>query len=122
MSDAAPATCPNCRRLEARIEVLEASLLKLEARLEEMEAHNVQLEARNAELEREVARLRKDSSNSHKPPSSDIVKPPAATRRRGKKRHIGGQPGHPRHERTPFPPEEIDRTQEYNFFNGLSGW
>jgi len=72
-----------------------------------------ELEAHNASLESEIARLRKDSSNSHKPPSSDIVKPPAARRRRGKKRRIGGQPGHPRHERTPFPPDQIDQTRQY---------
>jgi transposase len=92
MSEAAPATCPNCRRLEAR-------LLALEARVAELEAEN--------------ARLRKDSSNSHKPPSSDIVKPKPPAPPRGKKRRIGGQPGHPRHERAPFPPDQIDRTQEY---------
>ena len=34
------------------------------------------LEQRIAELEAEVARLRKNSSTSSKPPSSDIVKPP----------------------------------------------
>jgi len=65
---------------------------------------------RIAELEARIARLEKDSSNSHKPPSSDIVKPPAKPRR-GKKRRIGGQPGHPRHQRPPFPPEQVDRTQ-----------
>jgi transposase len=78
---------------------LEALVLKLQARIEALEAEN--------------ARLRKDSSNSHKPPSSDIVKPPPATQRHGKKRRIGGQPGHPRHERPPFPPEQIDQTRTY---------
>src|SRR3989338_3123311 len=48
------------------------------------------LEARIAELE---AKLGKDSSNSHKPPSSDLVKPPKAPRAKGK-RAKGGQPGH----------------------------
>ncbi len=67
---------------------------------------------RIAELEARIARLEKDSSNSHKPPSSDIVKPPPALGH-GKRRHIGGQPGHPRHERPPFPPDQIDQTQLY---------
>lgn len=64
------------------------------------------LEKRNAELEAEVAKLRKNSSNSSKPPSSDIVKPekPVGTG----KRRIGGQPGHPKHERAPFTPEQVD--------------
>jgi transposase len=67
---------------------------------------------RIAFLESELAKARKNSSNSSKPPSSDIVKPPAqrAKRMRGKKRKRGGQPGHPRHERSPFPPEEVDVT------------
>jgi hypothetical protein len=58
---------------------------------------------RIAALEAALARSRKDSSNSSKPPSSDIVKPPARPRANGGKRRIGGQPGHPRHER-PGPP------------------
>jgi transposase len=106
MSDAATTACPNCRRLEAR-------LLALEARVAQLEARNGALEARNASLESENARLRKDSSNSHKPPSSDIVKPKPPALPRGRKRHIGGQPGHARHERMPFPPDQIDQTREY---------
>ena len=53
--------------------------------------------ARIAELEQEIARLKKNSSNSSKPPSSDIVKPPRITlgRKNGKRRK-GAQPGHPR--------------------------
>lgn len=41
-----------------------------------------------AELEQKIARLEKNSSNSSKPPSSDIVKPPktGATRKRRKRR------------------------------------
>lgn len=68
---------------------------------------------RIAELEARIARLEKNSSNSHKPPSSDIVKPPPPARRHGKKRRIGGQPGHPRHQRPPFPPDQIDQTRLY---------
>lgn len=70
--------------------------------------------ARIAELEQEIARLKKNSSNSSKPPSSDIVKPAKITvcRKKGKRRK-GAQPGHPRHERTPFTEEEIDRQVTY---------
>ena len=56
----------------------------------------------------QIARLKRDSSNSSKPPSSDIVKPKNKGTRRGKrKRKIGGQKGHPRHERIPFPADDI---------------
>jgi transposase len=63
------------------------------------------------QLEAQIARMRKDSSNSSKPPSSDIVKP-KATKSKGKKK-AGGQKGHPRHTRDPFPPDQVDRTYTY---------
>ena len=73
--------------------------------------------ARIAELEAEVARLKKNSSTSSKPPSSDIVKPPRpAPRGSGRrKRRRGGQPGHQRHTRTPFPPERVDHAWTYEW-------
>ena len=71
------------------------------------------LQARIGQLEAEVARLKKNSGNSSKPPSSDIVKPPkpGAAKHWGK-RSIGGQPGHTKHERKPFGPDEVDRIIE----------
>ena len=91
-----------------------AIILQFERRLNELEAEVAALRKRNAELEAEVARLRKNSSNSSKPPSSDIVKPPKPPTPPGTgKRRIGGQPGHSRHERPAFTPEQIDRTRVY---------
>ena len=74
-------------------------------------ARCVELEARIAVLEGQLAKLQKHSGNSSKPPSSDIVKPPKKQTKPGRrrKRRIGGQPGHPRHERRPFTEEELDR-------------
>lgn len=63
------------------------------------------------QLESQVARMRKDSSNSSKPPSSDIVKP-KATKSKGK-RKPGGQKGHPRQMRELFAPEQVDRSYTY---------
>jgi len=62
------------------------------------------LEAKIAELE---ARLNQNSTNSSKPPSSDAphVKPAPPKAPSGKRR--GGQPGHPKAERTLLPPDEI---------------
>jgi transposase len=69
-----------------------------------------ELERRVAALEAELAKAKKNSANSSKPPSSDIVNPPKKPAKPGrpKKRKIGGQPGHPRHERTRFTEEELD--------------
>ena len=64
-------------------------------------------------LKEKIARLEKTSRNSSKPPSSDIVKPPKARASGRRNRKRGGQPGHAKYERTPFPPEQIDRTQRY---------
>ena len=58
----------------------------------------------------QLAAARKDSSTSSKPPSSDIVKPPKPPPPEGQdRRRIGGQPGHPKHERAAFPPEVDQR-------------
>jgi transposase len=80
--------------------------------------------ARIAELESQLARLKKNSSTSSRPPSSDIVKPPAATSRPGRKRkrRPGGQPGHKRHTRPPFPPERVDRAWIYEWAECDSTW
>jgi transposase len=72
------------------------------------------LERRIAELVARLARLEKNSGNSSKPPSSDIVKPLRPGRKKDKKkRKRGGQPGHPKHVRPAFPPEQIDQTKDY---------
>jgi len=65
------------------------------------------------QLEEEVARLKKDSHNSSKPPSSDIVKPAKVTRKFVRRRKRGGQLGHRKFTRQPFEPEQVDETIEY---------
>ena len=99
--------CQNCERLEKRIAELEKQLATALARIEE--------------LERQLAGARKDSSTSSKPPSSDIVKPPRPNPKSGSgkknkgKRRRGGQPGHARHERIAFPPEQVDKSWTYEW-------
>ena len=58
-------------------------------------------------LESEIVSLKTNSSNSSKPPSSDIVKPSKAPKRKGK-RKIGAQKGHQQHLRRPFDDNQID--------------
>jgi transposase len=75
-----------------------------------LQAEIAGLQARLAALEAELAKARKNSGNSSKPPSSDIVNPPRKTGKRGRpgRRKIGGQPGHPRHTRPAFDADELD--------------
>lgn len=90
------------RRLEKRIAEQDALIAQLRATIAEKDK-------RIAELEVELAKLKKNSSTSSKPPSSDIVKPAHERRERGKsKRKKGGQPGHEKHGRPTFPPEQVD--------------
>src|SRR3954449_5777734 len=93
-TDATP-SCPNCQRLQAQLDAVQAQLKALQVA--------------SAQLQAQLAAARKDSSTSSKPPSSDIVKPPKPPPPEGQdKRRIGGQPGHPKHERVLFPPEQVN--------------
>lgn len=68
------------------------------------------------ELKLALAKATKDSSNSSKSPSSDIVKPPkkdSSGRASRKKRKRGGQPGHQRRLRQPLPSERVDEAFVY---------
>jgi hypothetical protein len=79
----------------------ELSRDELLALVTELRREMAALREENAALKAALARSHKDSSNSSKPPSSDITKPPADPGRNGgprKKRRIGGQEGHPKHE------------------------
>jgi transposase len=100
MNKQARKSCPHCRRLERQLEAQAAQLKSLRAEL--------------LRVQEKVAVAQKDSSTSSKPPSSDIVKPPpAAGAEGGKGRSIGGQPGHPKQEREPFPAEQVTDFQEH---------
>lgn len=86
--------CPSCRRLRALVKDQQDQIDALRAAL--------------AAVQEQLAQAKKNSRTSSKPPSSDLVKPPPPPPPEGQtKRSIGGQPGHPRHERTPFTPDQL---------------
>jgi transposase len=94
MGNEAAAPCANCSRLQAQVDALTAAVAQLQVTV--------------AQLQTQLAAARKDSSTSSKPPSSDIVKPPNPQAPAGQdNRHIGGQPGHPKHERSLVPLEQL---------------
>ena len=76
----------------------------------QQQAEQIQLLTQeNQTLRERITRLEKNSSNSSKPPSSDIVNPKPPTQK-GCKRKRGGQLGHKKYSRQPFTPEQIDET------------
>jgi transposase len=94
--------CSQCQVLETKVAALQAELDRVRAQL---------------------AAAKKNSETSSKPPSSDIVKPKPPERSDGKKRSIGGQPGHDKHTRLPFPPEQVTgfETHTLNACPGCGG-
>ncbi|MDA8379036.1 MAG: DUF6444 domain-containing protein, partial [Planctomycetia bacterium] len=98
----------------------DTAILELRVQLTQRDATIAALQQQVAELSKQVADLlaqvawlSKNSSNSSKPPSSDIIKPPLPPVPPGEKRSVGGQKGHPRHEREPFTPDQINRVVDY---------
>jgi transposase len=74
-----------------------------------LQAQVAELTALVIQLQEELAKVRKDSSTSSKPPSSDLVKPSrASSTNEAEPRRPGGQPGHERHQRERFPPEMLN--------------
>src|SRR5262252_3747790 len=98
MARQARQSCQQCQRLQAQVDALQARVDALVAEVNQ--------------LREQLAAAKKDSSTSSKPPSSDIVKPPPANDS-SRPRRAGGQPGHPKHERAPFPPEQVTHFEEH---------
>jgi len=96
MDGVAKKDCEGCARLAARV---------------------AQLEKQVGELLDKLAAAQKNSATSSKPPSSDITNPPPKRNKPGrpKKRKIGGQPGHKRHERKAFLDEQVDFILEHRY-------
>ena len=94
---------------EERVARLEAQIERLLETVSALQAENARLRARVAELE---SKLGMNSTNSHKPPSSDP--PGARPGKSGSGRSRGGQKGHKGHRRerlTPSKVTEVDAKQ-----------
>ena len=100
---------------DAVIEKLTKQVALLLERIRQLEQENAILKEKIQMLEEKMAQMGKNSSNSSKPPSSDIVKPLKISRRLGKRRKRGGQYGHKMFSRQPFEPEQVDEVIEYEF-------
>lgn len=78
----------------------------------------VQLQQQNADLRQRLAdleaRLKLHSQNSSKPPSSDPPSAPPRPTRSSGGRAKGGQPGHPKHDRPPPDPDQIDAVRDHH--------
>jgi transposase len=111
MTERATNDCSRCQELERLVQSLQSAL---QTQVADLQATVAALQVRLADLECQLAAARKNSGNSSKPPSSDVVSPRRKAPR-SQKRRRGGQPGHARHERAPFPPEQIDRGCEYRY-------
>lgn len=76
--------------------------------IEQLLLNVAELSKENEALKAKIAFLEKDSTNSHKPPSSDGLKKKRATTTRGSSgKKPGGQKGHPGKTRPIVPPEQV---------------
>ena len=100
---------------EDTITELRQTVAELRRVIEQQHAVIEQLRWENQELKRKLATANKNSTNSSKPPSSDIVAPAKTKRDRRRRRKIGGQKGHRRALRQPLPAERVDHVIEHRF-------
>jgi len=95
-----------------RFNALERAFAQSEAEKTFYKNENARLQAEVKRLTEELAAARKNSRNSSKPPSSDIIKPQPKGKQ--SERKIGGQRGHPPNFRTLFTPEQLDEAFTYD--------
>jgi transposase len=92
--------CANCSKLQQQLRTANEQIRQLQGQV--------------TALQTKVAELKKDSTTSAKPPSSDLVKPPKRPPDPDQpQRSIGGQPGHPAHIRAPFATEELTLVEKH---------
>ncbi len=95
---------------ERRYAELMQHVERLELKLSQLQSQAIKAETQVKQLQEELRGSKKDSGNSSKPPSSDIIKPKKFAR--GQRRR-GGQEGHAPQQRTPFAPHEIEAVERH---------
>jgi transposase len=112
-----PICCrPGCKSKE-ELDRLREQVVRRNQRIVELEGQVEEQQKKIADLERQLALRRRNSRNSSKPPSSDGLagaerERGCGQRKAGKRRHPGGQKGHPGHFRPLVPPERVDHVTE----------
>src|SRR5450631_154865 len=89
----------------------ERQIAERDQKIAERDRKIAEAEKQIADLERQLAARRKNSTNSSKPPSSDVMAQTAQprTRRKRSRRKPGGQKGHPGHHRPLVPAEQVQQ-------------
>lgn len=96
---------------QATLATLPAVIAEFEVAKRQYQGQVLALEGRIRELE---SRLKTNSSNSSKPPSSDFGRSARTPKRPPSGKSPGGQPGHPGKHRPLLPPDEVDNVLEYH--------
>jgi Transposase IS66 family. len=97
------------KSIPAQVVQLQVLLGAALERIRQLEQENARLEQENAQLRE---RLRQNSTNSSKPPSSDAPGTARAKKKKRRGRHPGGQPGHSKHERALAPLTSVHQVVE----------
>ncbi|RMG72146.1 MAG: IS66 family transposase, partial [Bacteroidetes bacterium] len=100
-----PETLEEAHELIAALWALAAQVPRLQEKVKGLQE---KVEAQQATIQRLEEKLRTNSSNSSKPPSSDPNRKSRSGKQKGKKRRRGGQPGHKGRHRELLPESEVD--------------
>jgi len=109
--------CPNCEKLQAKIEQLEQRLAQLESENQQLKNQKILDDAQQAQLELQLDNTQKKTDRLDRelrnlnPSSKPKIPPPDKKEKSTRKR--GGQPGHEPHQRELLPAEKISKTVPY---------